>query len=485
MKILNVSIRGILGKPVQYDFEQKFNLIHSESNAMGKTTLIRLLLFGMGFSVPATEGLKKFENLAVHLEIENDHGQIISLDRHDRIIRIKEQNEKEIQKLLPEQEKDVLEIIFGIKEELVLRNILGVFYIDQEKGWTMFNRGKVIGNIPFNIESYVSGISDRAMFEKKFEIDSIAKEIKKYEDLESIINIKENTTNLPHVKNSTIDSNIVSEISRYEFLIEEDKHALKILKETMQNSQFAIDYIEKIGVHAIIDGKRIRISKENIENGTDNAKYLSAKIEYYKKKINSETLEMTRLKKKIEEENAALGVETLFENVRQELVQINIDRNVVRRAINDLKKRKTEARKEYDEMLAKDNEVLEEIHNNLYAYAHELGVSRYIPKDDPKFVLTSKLKGFSGKILAQLAFSFRLAYIKAIEEKYPIRVPIIIDSPRSTEMSSNAARAMTKILQRDFGDNQIIVASNYDDVIPEELSQHKIELKNGVLGTLS
>lgn len=60
---------------------------------------------------------------------------------------------------LPEQQDFLHELIFGTNNKDILHNILGVFYFDQEKGWTLLNRGVVIGSIHFNIEEFVRGIS--------------------------------------------------------------------------------------------------------------------------------------------------------------------------------------------------------------------------------------------------------------------------------------------------------------------------------------
>ena len=43
----------------------------------------------------------------------------------------------------------------------MLSNILGAFYFDQEKGWTLLNRGVVIGSIHFNIDELVRGIGEK------------------------------------------------------------------------------------------------------------------------------------------------------------------------------------------------------------------------------------------------------------------------------------------------------------------------------------
>lgn len=91
-------------------------------------------------------------------------------------------------------------------------------------------------------------------------------------------------------------------------------------------------------------------------------------------------------------------------------------------------------------------------------FIKQLGIYDYI-KDIENVTLTDNLKGFSGEIKTQLAFIFRLVYIRQIKEIFNLNLPIIIDSPRHSELKREHAEDMLKILNREFGQNQIIVAS--------------------------
>ena len=111
--------------------------------------------------------------------------------------------------------------------------------------------------------------------------------------------------------------------------------------------------------------------------------------------------------------------------------------------------------------MAFNNLQLYGFYETIIKYADELGISNYISDKTVKFVLTNKLKGLSGRILAQMSFIFKLSYIKAIEDKYKLILPIIIDSPRTNELSEISTNDMLRILQRDFNHHQVIVASIY------------------------
>ena len=68
--------------------------------------------------------------------------------------------------------------------------------------------------------------------------------------------------------------------------------------------------------------------------------------------------------------------------------------------------------------------------------------------------------------MAQMCYIFKLSYIKAIEKNFNVVLPIIIDSPRTSELSEESSDAMMNILKRDFANNQIIIASIYEYCLP-------------------
>lgn len=77
-----------------------------------------------------------------------------------------------------------------------------------------------------------------------------------------------------------------------------------------------------------------------------------------------------------------------------------------------------------------------------------------------------------------MAYVFKLEYLKSIDNKYGIKLPIIIDSPRTNELSETSIEDMMKILKRDFSDHQIILASIYKtDVLKYDIA----DLNNGLM----
>lgn len=64
-------------------FSDRNNLIHSLANSKGKTTLLRLMLYSIGYSIPNTKHIK-FENCKVESQITLDSGEVLVLCRESR-----------------------------------------------------------------------------------------------------------------------------------------------------------------------------------------------------------------------------------------------------------------------------------------------------------------------------------------------------------------------------------------------------------------
>ena len=70
MKLKSVTLKeGFLEKRIE--FSDSTNMIYSDKNSVGKTTLVRALLYALGYSVPSTKGLK-FDDMEFYMTIDKD-----------------------------------------------------------------------------------------------------------------------------------------------------------------------------------------------------------------------------------------------------------------------------------------------------------------------------------------------------------------------------------------------------------------------------
>ena len=107
------------------DLNNNICIFHSNNNSTGKTTIIRSILYSIGFSIPSTE-LINFEKYEFRLIIFNDKEYTIY--RKGKLIII-----NNIEYDLPVEQTNVLSTIFGTTNPEIISNLLGTFYFDQEK----------------------------------------------------------------------------------------------------------------------------------------------------------------------------------------------------------------------------------------------------------------------------------------------------------------------------------------------------------------
>ena len=91
--------------------EDGVNLIFSKRNSRGKTTLVRLILYALGYSVPSTKKIK-FEKCFTKIELILETGNVVYLTRENSYtISMICDGEEEIY-ILPEQTTSIFLIMY-------------------------------------------------------------------------------------------------------------------------------------------------------------------------------------------------------------------------------------------------------------------------------------------------------------------------------------------------------------------------------------
>ncbi len=473
----NIFIKeGIYERKIE--FTNGVNLIYSQRNSRGKTTLLRLMLYGLGYDIPSTRKLK-FDKCYIELEAEFENlGQVKLIRNKKELIEVIINGEIQTY-VLPSEQKKLHALLYNSYNDDILSNLLGVYYVDQEKGWTLLNRGIVIGSIRFNIESLVRGLSgidcnDLIRKEKK-----ISNDLQKYKQMHSVaeyrksIQIEENSMII-----DSYEDTVINELDKLLIQQREIKKELRRIESTISDNKKFKKFIEDMKLLVTTpNGEEIMVTEKNISGLEDLSELLKTK----KLHIASMYSDICRKIEKIQEERTRENEQLKFfeensiikifdkEILRMQLNQIAIDKQ-----ISMLGKQKAKLRKKIQGLTKEDNEYILSISNVIENYAKELEL-----EDIPRgYLFTSNLKELTGAVLHKFAFIFRLGYILAVENKLNIKLPIILDSPSGKEIDKENIRVMTNILKRDFPNNQIIIASifeyNFDKV-------NKIEIKDFLL----
>lgn len=465
-------------------FSGSNNLIYSEINSTGKTTLLRFLLYSLGYSIPNTKNIK-FENCIVTTQIE-ENGRNVVLIRSTREYIVMNVDGEEATFILPSQEHELHKKLFQNDNVDLLNNILGTFYFDQEKGWTLLNRGVVIGSIRYNIEELIRGINNIDCSELIRQKEKKSQDLLKYRQMFSVSKYQEainmETTNLA---SESYDSTTESRINQCRIQQNILKKELQQIERALRDNQKIKKFIADIGLLVQLpNGETIAVTDENIVGLNDSIYYLIAKKKIIAADYNKISLEIKEIEKEQRSEETQLSffddVETIAEIFDKKIATIPINALIVENKIHNVEKEITEIKSRIKDITRNASyTTTTNIFNNARKYLNELDLDGDAITE--KYLFTSNLKELSGAILHKTVFAFRLACLIEIERTLNIKLPIILDSPSGKEVDSENIKKMINILNRDFAENQIIIASIFE----YELNHiHKIEIKDRLIDTI-
>lgn len=463
MRIESLIIRqGFCEK--QFDFSNVNTLIFSKENSVGKTTLLRTILYSLGFSIPGT---KRFaiEKNEYETKVTTDTGRSIVLTRQCVDYIVTHENEDIETYCLPDQLHLLHAILFNTEDVNILNNILGTFYMDQEKGWTLLNRGVVIGSIHFNLEEFIQGLSGRDCSELKKKEAALVMELGRYEQISNVTKYKESLEKAGGsllIKDPDDELDVRIELKEIE-LNNAKRELSRIDKVLKSNGQFK-DYINSMKLRVKAPhGETVIVSTDNLEGFNDSMDYLVAKRRIHAVEVNRMIKEIGQLRgEKQHRDTSFFTVESIAEAFDQMVQNFPYGYTKIEKIKSNLKKQLKDVRLKISERTRNQNEVLNSMYSNVLKYSEELGVGDSTMPIS--YIFTSNLKVLSGALLHKTVFAFRLAYILEVKRLLNVKLPIILDSPRGKEVNSSNVEKMINILKRDFGGHQIIIASifNYD-----------------------
>ena len=462
------------------NFTDKSNLIYSKNNSTGKTTLIRFLLYSLGYPVPGTKNIH-FEKCITEVTLTCIMGKI-SVLRNDEYLEVTRENGDKEHFVLPTDQNIFHAKIYGIQNNDLLNNILGVFYVDQEKGWTLLNRGIIIGKIRFNIEQLVRGLSGRSCDNLTKELRSVEQQLNKYKQMFSISQYQQEINEAQN--NIVFDTKNEEEQKLLEILNSEISSLEAELKRVnnviAENNSFK-KFIEKMKLAVKgSDGKPIPVNRDTIIGFDFSVEFLLAKRKMIFSKISTLKNKVEKYERSQEEQLELIKTETLIESFDRNISKIEVDQLSISKVISNLEKEKKRLKNRITFLTKSNNDIVTSIHKTVMKYAKELEFEQFI-KPTSDYIFTDDLKSLSGTILHKIVFSFKLAYIIEVQKKINMTLPIILDSPSGREITKENVKAMIDILNRDFSDNQIIIASifHYDiDAI------NVIEIKDRLINEL-
>lgn len=464
MQLISFEIKHIQAfKSKIINLDNNVNIFFSEKNSTGKTTLMRAILFTLGFQIPNTE-LVNFNDYEFLIKLHSQNADI-EVYRLKNLLKI---NGNEYD--LPSDTQIVHSLIFGTNNSEILANILGTIYFDQEKGWTLLNRGTIIGENRFNIESFFRGLKDDESddsYRIVAKIKAIDKKITQYKMMLDITeyqaSLKQNVDKSLDFKtvNQEIEESILSNKMKLQTIEEEIESITNLIK---KNKNFA-DYIssKKIYIKNPINNSPIRVTKDILLNYDDLENINIARKSFL-------VAERNKLKKEIFDKEQLRQKETNYFNINdidKELTEKfssmqSLDPVQVKAILDRFQKEKKELKSNLISRTKNQNDWISKAYTIIEKYFSELKLNDEYKVD----VFTSNLKAKSGAILHKMIFIYKITYIKLLSEKLGYPLPIFCDSPNGREIEQETINEMLQILKRDFNNHQIIIATifNYQEI---------------------
>ncbi|HDR7661459.1 hypothetical protein [Bacillus wiedmannii] len=473
---LTIEYDGIIKT---FNFESNFNLIYSDKNSVGKSTLLRFLFYSLGYNIPSTRKIK-FQDSVVICNFENPLGKL-QTRRLNNLITIDINNQDRYTFVLPNEETQLHSLIWGTTNEFILNNILGSIYLDQDKGWTLLNRGIVLGSIRFNIEELIQGLAERDVTQLREKQQAVELEYKKYRQLQNIIEYKEHLTVVANdLAFPDFSSRLENQIQLLTFEKNELEVKLKALEKVKKDNTQFVDFIEKmkLSVKDKNTGITTPVTKETLIHFKDNQMYIDTRYNMLKIQLATINKELTKLNHQLSETQNLVTVQSEIEKFDSHIANLNINNERVKRIIDKLAKENKELKREINDQITYNNIVVTNLHKTITKYAEKLGVANVI---DPQtnYIFTSDLKSLSGAVLHKIVFSFKMAYILEIQKVLGINLPIVLDSPSGREVDQENIEETMNILMEDFSENQVIIASIYHYKTLKPL--HNVKITNYLL----
>lgn len=463
-------------------FNEKNNLVYSKENSKGKTTLLRLLLYSLGFNIPDTKNIQ-FDKCYVETELVIATDEVLTLVRTNRTyIEVKTHDEVETY-ALPGQEMELHMKLFGASNADLIHNILGVFYFDQEKGWVLLNKGVVINGNSFKADELIRGINGIDCTDLIAQKRKLSKDLDKYKQMFSVSKYKETldreTSNLIA---EPYDDEMENEINQCRMRLSLLKNEMSRIDKIRRENEGVKKYIEKMGIMVKLPNDEVMVlSSDKIIHMDDTIDYLKAKMKLVAIEYNQVKKQLISYTSSQVKENQQLSffedTETIIDIFDASISNMPIDSKKIQ---NKISKTKDEIKAISDNIKELTKQTCQETINSILESARKYMAEMDLDEDliGWKTLLTSGTGKLSGAILHKAVFALRLACLVEVQKYLEVTFPIILDSPRGKEIDQENVNKMLNVLKRHFKNNQLIIASIY----PYELDNlNMIELKNRLI----
>ncbi|ARW74864.1 hypothetical protein A3P32_07980 [Lactobacillus johnsonii] len=461
MWIKQIEYDGGLDYKGKIIFDRK-SIISSKYNKKGKSTLLRVILYALGFEVVRTNGIANLD-LKTNIKILTDDLEEIQIFRNNEKVILEESSSDRKRELhLPEDQEVLQSTFFDFNNGKLLENFLGTFYFEQGRGYSLINNGVVTPKNRFNLKELVTQLVPEVE-EKLKEIEKKEITIRRNKAAINAINavLKDNDN---FIEEDNQDEITIQNINSLKFKLKQLKRKKRTILESIEDNNKLLEYIGKLKLRLRLSDKSVVVvTSDKIEGMENISNYLISE----KTVVNNQIKETKQLIYKNEE--AIKKKYTNRDIAKFSIPQaFNFEKN--KAMLKYLNKQDEELALQKKELLRKNSyqELQDRIYKLYTEYASELNISNWLKNG----IFSSKnISGLTGTEQEFTAISIRLAALKLIEEFTKVNLPIILDSPFQ-ELDTKNKKLLVDFLENEFSEKHQFIITSVNKEIPNDIYNH-------------
>jgi|LAHS01.1.fsa_nt_gb hypothetical protein len=462
---------GKLTDKANDSFSSGINLLFSGENSAGKSTYLRLLFFGLGYAIPQTKGID-FSQVESEIVLQGRAGEFV-VKRSQDVLEVTKKDTPTISFALPYEHTAFLSYVLDYYNTPVLENLLGIVYLDQEKGWTLLNRGTVIGRIHFSIEQLIAGLNGVSIDELLHQKEKLDNDIKKYTALLNIKSLQDEVlSSKGQVKLSNEEENLNNQSADLLLQIKEVESKIGSIKSVISKQKSLFDFVDSMGL-VVVDGeKRIQVNRSNIFLAKDNSDYLkvrlnilSVQLDDLQRKRKAVIEDLNEMRERTNQQENQLvpdDSDSLPQKIDAQISKVAVDQVAVQKLLENAQSERAKIKKEITEKIKSKDTYISKIYSIIGDMAPDLKIKDKLgPTKD--FIFTDDLKSLSGAILQKMVFAFKAAFLKVVQEDIGEPLFFVLDSPRGRELDEKNTEVIFECLKKVLPNTQVFIASIYQN----------------------
>lgn len=481
-------------------FKPQANIFASESNTVGKSSLIKSIYHCLGYSIKIWPSNWNINNMVFQLKVKNNDREHL-ITRHKNLFYIDDKQESLTEKEYSIWLQDFLNIFIKIKDKKIkllsdvyASEILLPFYVDQDKSWNGFVYSKSsdsfsrYNNTVKNVFDFYFEIANKKLIDLEIEKSSIEVKLNNtHKKIEALNLLESEHSTLPKPENvinvifnskkdelqinnylkmisslnkfvADIDNNII-ELETKINQVSREITELNKLKKSYNNKFNEIKYAcihcnSKLTHEQSLTRLKIRNNQYEIVEQINKNKRLKEEYDYNKKEQTAEKNalldKILETEKILQNSNEYFNLDSyITDRVNQEITNnyITVEQNLFNEKDNSLdsikkiNKKISSEKKLGNQKKAGIKKKYEELINEYELYFQSVKL------DDIKFYSFKEITG-SGMDANKKMLALYTLYTNLIDEYSNIRVPFAMDSFIKNETSTELKEQMFGFLSK-------------------------------------